>query len=266
VTALDIVMDDIAGELETLRQGLPDPFDMPEALPAFFGTERAAAVVAGGRESAEGLIRYLEAQPAPALARVAVILLSRFPLEWFYPRLLDVLRVAGPPLVAAMSAGWWLLDRAHDELARDIVGTVSPEHPSPLLLLQHPAARHVKPALAGFAQARQSPLSRYALSAMRYALEPHDAATLRDLSQWSEDVEAAALAGLLLLELGSREGLAGVRTGLAAPAQGVRESTYYELSRFLPRAVIEQAGYDPTAPGEVQQTAIDAVLAGVQNR
>ena len=263
---MDMVMDDIAGELETVRQALPDPFHMREGLSAFFATERVATLVAGGRTTADRLIGYLEGEPTPALAGVAMIVLSRFPWDWFHPRLLAVLRAADPPLVVALSSGWWLIDRGEADLATDIVAAASPSRPSPLLLLQHPAAKHVKPALAGFAQARQSPLSRYALAAMRYALEPGDAATLRDVSQWTGDVEAAALAGLLLLELGSRDGLAGVRAGLAAPAQAVRERTYSELGRFLPRPVVEQAGYTPMHSGDAQHAAIDALLAGVATR
>ena len=188
--------------LEVLRQDLPDPFAMRAGLDAFFALPRVRELLADGTAGAQ-LLDYLEHQPEPALARVAVILLSRCLTDTLYRRLLAVLERADMELTEACDAGLWLLPVDQAALARELVGMTSTGQPFPLLLLQRPIAAEVRASLEHFIRLGKLPLSLYALYAYAYVPRPRDQALLL---QWKQSGQADAATARLLDQLLHEEG------------------------------------------------------------
>jgi hypothetical protein len=255
----------MAIDLEELRQALPEPFDMASKLEEFFQHPTAHRLIAGHRKSIRLLLGFLETCREPALARVAVLLLSRFPAADFYASLLTILQRSNQAMTEAFDTGLWLLQLPAAGIARDLVSLVAAsDNPYPLLLLQRPVALEVRSELAGFMKQRRLPLSLYALYSYGYALQPEDAPLLQEIAGWEELPEMAANAGLYLLKLGSKAGLPGIRSGLSAANGELRALIYYRLAEFLPKQAIEQAGYDPVKPADTQQAAVDNLLDRVK--
>lgn len=254
-------INDIEKGLEALRQFLPDPFDLPGGLEVFFNYPAAQELIAGGKKSIRRIMDYLEKDPDPALARVAVLLLSRFQPEAFYQGLLGVLKKSDRPVAEAFETGLWLIRMPEQQVARDIVNIVeSSGNPYPLLLLQRPAAKAVRTRLAGYIKQRRLPLSLYALYCYRYAMEQDDVPLLKLVSACFDIPVMSALAGLYLLKLGCKDGLPGIRAGLLAQDEELRMLTYYEFAAYLPKHVIEKAGYDPARSGNSQEDAVDILV------
>jgi hypothetical protein len=241
-------------ELEHVRHELPDPFQLPSGLERVFDDPVAQRLVTGGDASVRRIMGFLQGCRDPALARVAVLVLSRFPPDRFYQELLSVLGRADQSMSEAIGTGLWLIRSPEGQIARDLVEVAAAYgNPNPLLLLQRPIAKEVRDNLAAVIRQRRMPWSLYALYSYRYALEPDDVPLLTLVSGWTDRPELASLAGLCLLRLGSKNGLDGIQAGLGAPSEEVRTLTFYELSRFLPEAVLRQSGYDPaSAAGETQ--------------
>jgi len=183
--------------LEVLRQDLPDPFAMRAGLDAFFALPRVRELLADNTAGAQ-LLDYLEHQPEPSLARVAVILLSRCLTDPLYRRLLAVLEHAQLELTEACDAGLWLLPVDQAALAKALVSMSSPAHPFPLLLLQRPIAAEVRAALEQLIRGGELPLSLYALYAYAYVPKPRDKALLL---AWRQSAQADAATGRLLDQL-----------------------------------------------------------------
>jgi hypothetical protein len=247
--------------LEQLRQALPGPFESPAKMEVFLSSPAAQQMIAQGQRSINAILDYLANQPTPALARTAVILLSRFDPAMFYSKLMGILAKADEPLVQAFESGLWLIQVPAEQIARDLVRIVTGErNPYPLLLLQRPAAKAVRSELAGFIQQRRLPLSLYALYCYEYALESEDIPLMREVSTWTDVPRMSALAGLYLLKSGSKGGLEGIRAGLLASSEQVRTATYYGLREYLPEPVVNRASYDPTQEGATQQAAADVLI------
>jgi hypothetical protein len=254
----------IETELEQLRQALPDPFELPSKLDDFFTHLTAQNLFAGGNETIRRLIIFLKQSREPALVRVAVLLLSRFPPAAFYEELLAILSEEDRPTAVAFEPGIWLVQLPERQIANDIVRVAaSSDNPHPLLLLQRPVANDVRAQLSEFIRRRQMPHSLYALYAYRYALEPGDIPLLKVVSEWTDVPQLSALAGLYLLRLGSKDGLTGIRAGLMSSDEELRTMTYYELGNYLPKPVIAQAGYHPSKLGDSQRVAVDKLLEHV---
>lgn len=164
-------------QLEFLRARLPEPFDFEAGLPAFFGDERARRLVAGGAATAQELLRYLDRCSEPALAQVAVLLLSRFEPAQFYRSLLEQLARQTQPMVEAFEAGFWRIQLPEAALARDVIDAVAGSgNALPLLLLQRPvAAAAVRSDLKRWVTAGQEPFASLAAPALRYVDEPEGA-------------------------------------------------------------------------------------------
>jgi hypothetical protein len=243
--------------LEEVRQALPDPFLLEARRSDVFGMPVARELIDGGQESADRLLTFLEDQPEPHLAKVAVMLLSALSPEVFYSRLLAVLSRQSPDLVAAYEPGIWWVRLPSDQIARELVSlAVTSRNPSVLLLLQRPEARGIREPLRYLIQEHRDPASRHALYALGYALRPDDVPLLREVSRWSDDPDAAARAGLYLLGLGSIDGVEGVRAGLASADQDLREATYRDLAPFLRPETVQSRRFDPGQPPDSQQQAI----------
>jgi hypothetical protein len=218
---------EIERDLEALRQALPDPFDLPAKLDVFFDGPIARKLLAGGAGTIRRIMSFLAANPQPALARVAVLVLSRFEPTAFYPELLLRVGKADKAMIGAFEPGLWLLQLPPQQIAQDLVSLVaSSGNPYALLLLQRPVAKAVRSQLAGFIQQRQLPLSLYALYSYGYTLESKDISLMKEVSTWVDIPEMSALAGLYLLKLGSKDGRAGIRAGLLAPDEQLRTMTY----------------------------------------
>jgi hypothetical protein len=135
-----------------------------------------------------------------------------------------------------------------------------------LLLLQRPVAKEVRSELAGFIRQRQMPLSLHALYAYRYALEPDDIPFLQAVSEWADTPELSGRAGLYLLKLGSKDGLAGVQAALVSADEELRAQTYSELAEYLSQTVIAARVYDPSNPGDLQRAAVENLLDHVMTK
>jgi hypothetical protein len=257
--------DDIEIELENLRQTLPGPLEILFKLDEFFNGPLAQRLIAGGKQTVDRLMSFLERTDEPALARVAVLLLSRFPTTEFYPKLMAILERTNKPMTEAFETGLWLQQRSEKDIAMDLVSLVARSgNPNPLLLLQRSVAKEVRAELADFIKQRQIPLGVYALYAYRYALESNDVALMEEVAAWDDVPEMAALAGLYLLKLGSKNGLSGIRLGLISANEELRTIIYYQLSEFLPKPAFEDAGYDPAQPGDPQQTEVDLLIESLK--
>jgi len=251
-------ISDVERDMEELREVFPDPLGLPSNADVFFNHSTAKKLIARGQESVALLLRFLEKRPDPSLVRPAVLLLSRFAPPTFYPTLLGLIEKADQPTTEAYEFGLWLIQVPEEQIARDLVGiVVAASNPNPLLLLQRPVAKAVRPELQSFAKERQLPLSLYALYCYRYALEQEDIPLLTMVSKWIDVPALSALAGLCLLKLGSKEGLVGIRAGLMSPSERLRTNTYYELAQYLPKTAITKSGYDPVKPNEA---AIDVLM------
>jgi hypothetical protein len=251
----------IETELEQLRQVLPDPFELPSKLDDFFTHPIAQKLLAAGDETIRRLTSFVKQSREPALVRVAVLMLSRFPPAAFYNELLAILSVADKPTVEAFDPGIWLMQLPEKQIAQDLISVVaSSDNPNPLLLLQRPVAKDVRQQLSEFILRHQLLHSLYALYDYRYALEPCDIPLLKVVSGWSDIPQLSALAGLYLLRLGSKDDLTGIRSGLMSSDEKLRKMTYYELSDYLPKLIIAQAGYDPSKPGDSQRAAVDKLI------
>jgi hypothetical protein len=251
--------------LEELRQALPDPFELRPRYEEFIGSPAARELLADGDRSAQRIIQFLESNPDPALARPAMLVLARFAPEVFYPRLLGILARANRGVIEALDAGFWFMQVPEGQVAQDLVGIVrSSGNPYPLLLLQRPVAKVVRPSLAELVKQRRLPESLFALYCYSYGTGPEDAPLLTLVSAWTDIPEMAAAAGVDLLKLGSKEGLAGIRAGLVASDLDLRKITYQEAAQFLSRSSMVEAGYDPFGQGEEQQAAADRPIRHLQ--
>jgi hypothetical protein len=251
-------ISDIERDMDELRHVFPDPLGLPSNADVFFNHPTAKKLVARGQQSVVLLLHFLENVPDPSLVRPAVLLLSRFAPPTFYPILLGLLQKADQPTTEAFEFGLWLIQVPEAQIARDLVRVVvASGSPHPLLLLQRPVAKVVRPELQSFVKKRQLPLSLYALYCYRYALEQEDIPLLTMVSKWIDVPALSALAGLCLLKLGSKEGLVGIRAGLMSPNEQLRTNTYYELAEYLPKTAITRSGYDPVKPNEA---AIDVLM------
>jgi hypothetical protein len=165
-------------------------------------------------------------------------------------------------MVEAFELGFWRIRLPEQKLARDVVDVAtSSGHASPLLLLQRPvAAAAVHPELERIIDEGRHPFARYSMFALGNALVPEDVPFLIRQVQRTDDAEVTALAGIYLLRLGSRAGAAGIEAGLTSPDANLRTSTYYELSRHLPRDALERIRFDPAAPPASQRAAVTALL------
>jgi hypothetical protein len=254
--------------LEELRQHYPEPFGQPSGLDDLFALPAAREVLEGGRTAAQELLEYIDRSDRPDLIRIAILLLSQLDADDIYPGLLRRLAQSDETRALVFEPGFWLLRVPEPQLVGDIVRVVEESgNPSPLLLLQRPSAAAVKPALRRFVERRQLPLSRNALYAYEYMLEPGDRDLLRAVAFWDDAPELAGLAGLYLLRLGSAaEGVEGLRAALTTGDEAIRSRIYFELAQLLPPGVVADAGFDPTAPADSQSEALDRVLSVVARR
>lgn len=247
----------IETDLEMLRQELPDPFFLPDKLDEFFANPVAQQLIAKGTASIKDILSFLVVCTEPSLARVAVLLLSTYEPSEFYQDLLAILKNADEATSEAFEDGMWRIKLPDEQIAKDLVNIVSSSgNPNPLLLLQRSAVITVKSELAGFIKTRQLPLSLYSLYCYGYALEKGDNTFLTIVSGWVEIPEISSLAGLYLLRLGSKDGTIGIWAGLVSPDVQLRTITYYELFKYLPDEVVDEANYDPAKCVESQQPAM----------
>ncbi len=254
-------IDDIERDMDELRQVFPDPLGLPANADVFFNHPTAKRLIARGQQSVSLILRFLESRPHPSLVRPAVLLLSRFAPAGFYAALLELLEKADQQTAEAFEFGLWLVQVPEPRIARDLVGMVGASgNPYPLLLLQRPAAKVVRPELQSFVGKHQLPLSLYALYCYQYTLEKEDIPLLTTVSKWVDVPELSALAGLCLLKLSSVDGLAGIRAGLMSPSEQVRTTTYYGLTEYLPRNAFAESGYDPAKRIEARQAAVDVLM------
>jgi hypothetical protein len=248
-------------QLEELRRSLSEPFRLTSELELFFKHPVSVSLVAGREESVRRMIDFAGNCQDAALIRVAVLLLSQFPPAGVYDQLLKILGKADKSVTLAFEPGLWLIDLPAQRIAEDLVCLVAREgNPFPLLLLQRPIAKEVRSSLERFIRQREMPVAVYALYAYGYALEPSDTPLLEMVSSWIDNPELAALAGVYLLRLGNKAGLAGVKAGLMSCDEELRAMTYYELSNYLPPNVTGRAGYDPTQRGDSQGNAVSILL------
>ena len=124
----------------------------------------------------------------------------------------------------------------------------------------------VHDALSGFVRRNREPAALYALYALDYALSQDDAPLLREVSQWADDPAAAAFAGLRLLRLGSTDGLAGIRAGLASGSEDLREATYRDLAAYLSPETMQARRYVPAQPPDTQGRVITELLVEAARR
>jgi hypothetical protein len=193
-----------------------------------------------------------------------VLLLACFPAVKFWDGLLAILREVDKPATHAFEPGIWLVQLPEKKIAHDLVQLVdSSGNPNPLLLLQRPAANEVRSELARFVAERKMPLSAYALYAYGYALETSDIPFLKEVGEWVDIPELSALAGLDLLKLGSKEGLAGIRAGLLSSNEELRTMTYYQLAHYLPKAAIAEAAYDPGKRADALLEPVETLMSQV---
>lgn len=252
--------------LEVLRQDLPDPFDTARQRDALFAHPAARELLAED-SGVERLLAYLERQPTPSHAQVAVILLSRCGNGTVYRRLLAVLGHADRRLAEAFEPGFWFLPEPPARLARDLAALVdATRRPFPLLLLQRPAAAEVRDSLEKFIRLREMPLSAYALYAYAYVPEPRDRALLEMAAGWLDEPTLCSTAGLELLRMGADEGIAGIRAGLQAADSALRAMVYYRLGPYLEKDVVLAARYDAMASPASQQAATDRLIDGLRRR
>lgn len=248
-------------DLEILRQRLPEPFFLPDKLDEFFDNPTAQQFIDGGDASIKDILAFLGECTEPSLARVAVLLLSCFEPSEFYQDLLAIFKKADRGMSEAFEVGLWRIKLPEAQIAEDVVNIVSSSgNPNLLLLLQRSVAITVKSELAGFIKARQFPLSLYSLYCFGYALEKDDIPFLTVVSKWVEFPEISSLAGLYLLDLGSKGGSIGILAGLTSPDVPLRTMTYYELFKYLPDEVTDKANYDPAKSVESQQPAVEILM------
>lgn len=253
--------------LEAARRVLPDPFHLPSQLDAFFASPEARRLLESDRFTAESLLAFVEAGGDHALVNVAVILLSRLDQGAAYPELLKILRNADKPTAEAFDTGLWLMDMPESQIAEDLAALVqSTGNPNPLLLLQRDVAASIKEPLRRLIEGDNPITSLYAMYCYRYALDPLDRPFLVKCSRGKAGSELAAIAGLYLLELGSTEGHAGILAGLESPDSTVREATYFELCKHLPKGVLEQVGYDPQDTTSDRSAKAAALVASLAKR
>lgn len=249
--------------LEELRQGLPDPFELRSNSEAFFRLPAAQELLTNGEKTARAIIEFLRKDPNPALVRPAMLLLSRFAPALFYEDLLRIIEKSAKRQIEALESGLWNAGVPEEQIAQDLVNIVfSSGNPYPLLLLQRPAATAVRSSLAQLIQQRQWPASLYGLYSYGYAVKPEDIPLLKQVSRWTDAPEMAALAGLYLLRLGSKEGLEGIRAGLVAPNQELRNQIYREVAGYLSKAAVAQAEYDPLGHGQALEVAARRLVSG----
>lgn len=184
-------MSNLRNDLDSLRQALPDPFRLSQELDAFLRQERAQALTRNGQASAEALLGFAKQTLESDLLRVAVLLLSQLDPTFYYQELLGLLKQAPRNGVEAMELGFWRIRLPPAQLAQDLVGIASPESPAPLLLLQRPEARLVKPQLLALAERDTEPLSVYALYALSDTLEEPDHELLARLARSNHPTTAA---------------------------------------------------------------------------
>ncbi|MGO4700719.1 hypothetical protein [Dyella sp. 2RAB6] len=254
----------IATRLEVLRQDLPDPFAMAAQLDAFFAQPATRELLAEST-TGERLLDYLENQPEPSLARVAVILLARCLTDPLYQRLLAVLERADLALTEACETGLWLLPVDQAALARALVSMANAAHPLPLLLLQRPVAVEVRASLEHFIRAGEMPLSLYALYAYAYIPKPRDNALLSGVSRRLQQPALCAEAGLQLLQAHDLTGLPGIREGLRSADAELRETTYARLAPHLSEAAAQSTHYDVMADPASQYASIDRLLESLRH-
>jgi hypothetical protein len=256
-------MDDmnLATSLEDLRQRLPEPFALSSQRDVVRRDPVTQKLLSAGNEAAKHLLSWLESNPEPSLARVALLVLAFFPPESFYQDLLGALARIDQEMAAAFEPGLWWIDLPAERIARDLVNLVrSSGNPNPLLLLQRPAAKEVQADLRDFVAERKMPLSLYALYALKSLVTASDLPLLRRVAGWLDLPRMSSQAGLYLLDLGYREGLEGILAGLLAPDEELRSTTYYLLARHLPREAVESAGYHPLQTPESLEKPARALL------
>ena len=172
-----------------------------------------------------------------------------------------ILRKKEKALTEAFEPGLWLIKLSEKQIAQDLVNIVATSNnPNPLLVLQRPVAKEMRLELAEFIKQHQFPLSLYALYCYGYSLENNDIPFMINVSKWVEFPEICSLAGIYLLRLGSNGGYVGIQAGLSATDVKLRTMTYYELSKYLPKTIVEQAKYDPAKPMDVLQTAVSILI------
>jgi hypothetical protein len=254
--------DAIKLELEKLRLDMPGPFELSAQLDEFFANNPVARrLVAGGKKSVRALLAVIRESRDPSIIRVAALVLSRFEPEEVYQVMLSVIERADQAVVQALEPGLWRLRLPEERIAKDLTRIArTAAKPDVLLLLQRPAARHVRPDLWAFVEEDRLSISLNALFCLGYALESTDIPALRSVMEKSAWPEIRALAGAYLLRLGCKEGTKGIQDGLTAASPALRETTYREISTFLPRETFDEANYDPAKPGELQARAVGILL------
>lgn len=256
--------DSIHEELEELRQRLPDPFRYGSDLDHVLAGPAARRVLDRGRPAVEALLDVIEEGREPVHAHVAALLLSECPPDVFYPTLLDVLGRSAEATVSAVETGFWRVALPDDRKARDLVEVVRrSDNAGPLLLLQRPAARAVRPALRAFIEARRVPLSRYALMAYDLAAGDEDLDFLREVATWEEPPSLRALAALALLRHGRREAGEALLGALESPDVELRRAVYAGLAAHIPARAREAAAFDPDRPPASQREAIERLRAAL---
>ncbi|MCX9009876.1 MAG: hypothetical protein OIN66_02030 [Candidatus Methanoperedens sp.] len=244
---------------------MPDPFAIASGLDSFFKSPVAQELIAEGKKTICRILAFLKTSKDPSLTRVAVLFLSYFEPSEFYQELLAILQKADRSIAEAFETGLWLIRVPDKQIAQDIVKIVSSSgNPNPLLLLQRPTAKEVRTELAGFIKQRRMPLSLYALYCYGYVLEKEDTPLMISVSKWKDIPEMSALAGIYLLRLGSSKGYEGIQAGLTAHDIKLRTLTYFELSKYLPREIIEQAKYDSSRPVDSQRPAVNTLIQAVK--
>lgn len=256
----------ILAALEKIRTALPDPFRMPEQLDAFFDTLQIQEILENDRLTAKDIVAFVEDSDDASLVSVAIIVLSRFDPDDFYPDLLRILKGAGRSKTEAFEHGLWMFHLPETDIAKDLVGiTESTGNPNPLLLLQRDVARDIRDRLRHLIESGDPTCGLYAMYSYGYALDPEDKPFLAACSRRPADPELRALAGLLLLDLGSIEGHEGILAGLQSADETLRTMTLFELSKRLPKTLLETSGYTPLKSPKSQNkkaaALIDALVA-----
>ncbi len=162
---------------------------------------KAQVLTRDGRKSAEALLLYIRHSTEPSLVRVAVLLLSRLDPDHFYTELLTLIATANREAVEAMEPGLWRVAVDPEALPSDLIAMATPERSYPLLLLQRPAARAVKPRLIDLVRRDVQPMSIYAMYCLRYALDGGDRTLLENLEKESHISEIRDLAREYLGEI-----------------------------------------------------------------
>jgi len=255
---------DIVKDLDDLRRVLPEPFGPPSSLDDFFNQISAQKLIGGGDGTINRIVKFLHEKPEPVLANVAILLLSRFAPEKFYQDLMTIMKTANKATIEAVEAGFWMIGLPKERVAKDLVDIAKASgNYHLLLLLQRPVAKVIRMELIDFIRDHRLPVSLYSLWCYEYAMDADSIPFISVVAGWVDIPELSATAGLYLLKFGSKNGLIGIRAGLIDSNEHIRSVTYYGITKYLSKVIIEQSGYDPKKNGNIQKNEVDVIINGL---